>query len=63
VLTLHVVVSEDFDESKQEFVKTTTTLELEHSLLSLSNGSRNSRSHSSDQATRRQKKHSGTSRQ
>lgn len=36
MLSLHVSVSEDFDEDKQEFVPKKITLELEHSLLSLS---------------------------
>lgn len=36
MLTLHVVLSEDFDDEKQEFVPVTFPLELEHSLLSLS---------------------------
>lgn len=36
MLELEVVLSEDFDESTSEFVKSTCTLELEHSLASLS---------------------------
>jgi hypothetical protein len=36
MLTIHVVLSETFDDDKQEFVGEKFTLELEHSLLSLS---------------------------
>jgi hypothetical protein len=36
MLTLHVIVGEEFDNDSQEFVPSTVTLELEHSLLSLS---------------------------
>lgn len=36
MLTLHVVLSEDFDNEKEQFVDITFPLQLEHSLLSLS---------------------------
>ncbi|QJD49602.1 hypothetical protein HWD32_gp24 [Gordonia phage Secretariat] len=36
MLQLQVVVQEDFDEEKQEFIETTWKLRLEHSLVSLS---------------------------
>lgn len=36
MLTVHVIVSEDFDDVKQEFVAKTYALDLEHSLLSVS---------------------------
>ena len=36
MLTLNVVLSEDFDDNTQEFIPVTIPLQLEHSLLSLS---------------------------